>query len=385
MRTPTSLFRSAVLALLASIALFNISTAGAQALPAPTLAASAWILVDHFSGQELVAVNADKRVEPASLTKLMTAYLTFGALKQGKLKLDQTIPVSEKAWKTDGSKMFIEPRKPVTVDELIHGMIIQSGNDACIALAESIAGSEEAFVAMMNREAQRLGLKDTHFMNATGLPDPQHYSTARDLSLLARAIIRDFPEFYPLYSNKSYSYNKITQPNRNRLLWLDPTVDGMKTGHTDSAGYCLIASSKRGLRRLVSVVLGTESDNARAQESLKLLNHGYLAFDAYKLYDKGQAISKLKVFKGRSNTVGAGFSEDFVVSLPKGVPLDRLKVQLKSRQPLVAPVAPGATVGSLKLILDDKPLGEFPVQALEDVPVAGLVGRTWDAIKLFFQ
>jgi len=385
MRTPTSLFRSAVLALLASIALFNISTAGAQALPAPTLAASAWILVDHFSGQELVAVNADKRVEPASLTKLMTAYLTFGAIKQGKLKLDQTIPVSEKAWKTDGSKMFIEPRKPVTVDELIHGMIIQSGNDACIALAESIAGSEEAFVAMMNREAQRLGLKDTHFMNATGLPDPQHYSTARDLSLLARAIIRDFPEFYPLYSNKSYSYNKITQPNRNRLLWLDPTVDGMKTGHTDSAGYCLIASSKRGLRRLVSVVLGTESDNARAQESLKLLNHGYLAFDAYKLYDKGQAISKLKVFKGRSNTVGAGFSEDFVVSLPKGVPLDRLKVQLKSRQPLVAPVAPGATVGSLKLILDDKPLGEFPVQALEDVPVAGLVGRTWDAIKLFFQ
>jgi D-alanyl-D-alanine carboxypeptidase (penicillin-binding protein 5/6) len=385
MRTPTSLFRSAVLALLAWIALFNISTAGAQALPAPTLAASAWILVDHFSGQELVAVNADKRVEPASLTKLMTAYLTFGALKQGKLKLDQTIPVSEKAWKTDGSKMFIEPRKPVTVDELIHGMIIQSGNDACIALAESIAGSEDAFVAMMNREAQRLGLKDTHFMNATGLPDPQHYSTARDLSLLARAIIRDFPEFYPLYSNKSYTYNKITQPNRNRLLWLDPTVDGMKTGHTDSAGYCLIASSKRGLRRLVSVVLGTESDNARAQESLKLLNHGYLAFDAYKLYDKGQAISKLKVFKGRSNTVGAGFSEDFVVSLPKGVPLDRLKVQLKSRQPLVAPVAPGAPVGSLKLILDDKPLGEFPVQALEDVPVAGLVGRTWDAIKLFFQ
>ena len=385
MRTPTSLFHSVVLALMASIALFNISIAGAQALPAPTLAASAWILVDHFSGQELVAVNADKRVEPASLTKLMTAYLTFGALKQGKLKLDQTIPVSEKAWKTDGSKMFIEPRKPVTVDELIHGMIIQSGNDACIALAESIAGSEEAFVDMMNREAQRLGLKDTHFMNATGLPDPQHYSTARDLSLLARAIIRDFPEFYPLYSNKSYSYNKITQPNRNRLLWLDPTVDGMKTGHTDSAGYCLIASSKRGQRRLVSVVLGTDSDNARAQESLKLLNHGYLAFDAYKLYDKGQAISKLKVFKGRSNTVGAGFSEDFVVSLPKGVPLDRLKVQLKSRQPLVAPVAPGATVGSLKLILDDKPLGEFSVQALEDVPVAGLVGRTWDAIKLFFQ
>jgi len=385
MRTSTRFPRFLFTAALAAFALLGNFSAQAQALPAPTLAASAWILVDHFSGQELVAVNADKRVEPASLTKLMTAYLTFGALKQNKLKLDQVIPVSEKAWKTDGSKMFIEPRKPVTVDELIHGMIIQSGNDACIALAESIAGSEEAFVAMMNREAQRLGLKDTHFMNATGLPDGQHYSTARDLSLLARAIIRDFPEFYPLYSNKSYSYNKITQPNRNRLLWLDPTVDGMKTGHTDSAGYCLIASSKRGLRRLVSVVLGTDSDNARAQESLKLLNHGYMAFDAYKLYDKGLPISRLKVYKGRSNTVGAGFSEDFVVSLPKGVPLDRLKVQLKSRQPLVAPVSPGAPVGTLKLILDDKSLGEFPVQSLEDVPVAGLVGRTWDAIKLFFQ
>jgi len=385
MRTSTHFPRFLFTAALAAFALLGNFSAQAQALPAPTLAASAWILVDHFSGQELVAVNADKRVEPASLTKLMTAYLTFGALKQNKLKLDQVIPVSEKAWKTDGSKMFIEPRKPVTVDELIHGMIIQSGNDACIALAESIAGSEEAFVAMMNREAQRLGLKDTHFMNATGLPDGQHYSTARDLSLLARAIIRDFPEFYPLYSNKSYSYNKITQPNRNRLLWLDPTVDGMKTGHTDSAGYCLIASSKRGLRRLVSVVLGTDSDNARAQESLKLLNHGYMAFDAYKLYDKGQPISRLKVYKGRSNTVGAGFSEDFVVSLPKGVPLDRLKVQLKSRQPLIAPVSPGAPVGSLKLILDDKSLGEFPVQSLEDVPVAGLLGRTWDAIKLFFQ
>jgi len=385
MRTPHSYFRPLLAAALAAAALLGASSLRAQTLPPPALAASAWILVDHFSGQELVAVNAEKRVEPASLTKLMTAYLTFGALQQGRLKLEQTIPVSEKAWKTDGSKMFIEPRKPVTVDELIHGMIIQSGNDACIALAEAIAGTEEAFVALMNREAQRLGLKDTHFMNATGLPDPQHYSTARDLSLLARAIIRDFPHFYPLYSNKSYTYNKITQPNRNRLLWLDPTVDGMKTGHTESAGYCLIASSKRGLRRLVSVVLGTESDNARAQESLKLLNHGYLAFDAYKLYDKGQTISKLKVYKGASNTVGAGFSQDFVVSLPKGVPLDRLKVQLTSRQPLIAPVAAGAVVGTLRLTLDDKPLGDFPVQSVQDVPLAGLIGRSWDAIKLFFQ
>jgi D-alanyl-D-alanine carboxypeptidase (penicillin-binding protein 5/6) len=283
--------------------------------------------------------------------------------------------------------MFIEPNRPVTVKELLYGMIVQSGNDACIALAEVIAGSEESFVVAMNREAQRLGLKNTKFMNVTGLPDPQHYSTASDLARLTQAIIRDFPEFYPIYATKDYTYNKITQPNRNRLRWLDPTVDGVKTGQTEAAGYCLIASSKRGPRRLISVVLGAASDNARAQESLKLLHHGFVAFDAVKLYDRNFALSQLKVFKGTQNIVKAGFAEDFVLSLPKGaaVSKDAIKVQLESRQPLLAPVQQGDRIATLKLTVNDKPWGEYPVVALETVPVAGIFGRAWDSIKLYFQ
>ena len=352
--------------------------------PTPAVAARAWLLVDHSSGQPLASMNPDERVEPASLTKLMTAYLAFAALKQGLLKADQQVPVSERAWKAQGSRMFIEPKKPVTVDELIRGMIVQSGNDACIALAEAVAGSEESFVAMMNREAARLGLKNTHFMNATGLPDAQHYSTASDLARLASTLIRDFPEYYPIYSMKEYAYNRITQPNRNRLLWLDPTVDGVKTGHTEAAGYCLIASGKRGSRRLLSVVLGANSDSMRAQESLKLLNFGFQAFDAVKLYDKDQALSQPKVFKGAQATVKAGFTEDFVLSLPKGM-AEKLKVQLVSVQPLLAPLQRGQRIATLRLTLDDKPWGEYPVVALEDVPVAGVVGRAWDSVRLWFQ
>jgi D-alanyl-D-alanine carboxypeptidase (penicillin-binding protein 5/6) len=287
--------------------------------------------------------------------------------------------------------MFIEPHRPVTVSELLQGMIVQSGNDACIALAEAIAGSEESFVAAMNREAQRLGLKGTHFANATGLPDPQHYSTARDLGVLTQAIIRDFPEYYSIYATKEYTYNKITQPNRNRLLWLDPTIDGVKTGHTESAGYCLVASSLRGSRRLISVVIGTSSDNARAQESLKLLHYGFQAFDAVRLYDKGVAISELKVFKGAEGVVKAGFTDNLVVSLPKGASLanDGLRVQLESRQPLLAPVQAGDRVATLKVSVrqdgEMKPWGEYPVVALETVPVAGIFGRAWDTVRMWLQ
>ncbi len=369
------------------LALFAIlfgSFAQAQSFTPPVVAARAWLLLDAGSGQVLAAERPDERVEPASLTKLMTAYLTFSALRQKTISATQQVTISERAWKSTGSRMFVEPNKPVTVDELIHGVIIQSGNDACVALAELIAGSEELFVQMMNREAQRLGLKNSHFMNATGLPDPQHYTTARDLSILATAIIRDFPEYFPIYSQKEYRYNNITQPNRNRLLWQDPSVDGMKTGHTDSAGYCLVATAKRGPRRLLSVVLGTASDTMRAQESQKLLNFGFQFYDSVQLYRKDQVISEFKVWKGTSNSVKAGFPYDFVLSLPHGM-ASRLKASLVSQQPLVAPIAQGASIGTLQLTLDDKPWASFPIQALEPVPVAGFFGRMWDSVRLWLH
>ena len=255
----------ALVALLTTLCLPLPAMADAPA--PPPVAARAWLLMDTASGQLLAAQSEHERSEPASLTKLMTAYLTFSALKAKTLQLARTVPVSERAWRAEGSRMFIEPGKPVTVEELIHGMIVQSGNDACIALAEAIAGSEEVFVQRMNREAQRLGMKDTNFVNSTGLPDPKHYSSAHDLALVATAVIRDFPEYYRYYSIREYRYNNITQPNRNRLLWLDPNVDGVKSGHTENAGYCLIASAKRGQRRLLSVVLGTASENVAPRKA----------------------------------------------------------------------------------------------------------------------
>lgn len=359
--------------------------AQAQQLPlAPALAAKSWVLVEFGSNQFLAAERPDERIEPASLTKLMTAYLTFSALRQKTLALDQAVPVSEKAWRTGGSKMFIKVGDQVPVEELIKGMIVQSGNDACVALAEAIAGSEEAFAQMMNREAARLGMKATHFKNATGLPDPEHVTTARDLATLAAALIRDFPnEYARYYSMKEYRYHNITQPNRNRLLWLDPTVDGVKTGFTEAAGYCLIASAKRGERRLLSVVLGTESDTARAAESLKLLNWGFQFFDAMKLYAANQVVSEFKVWKGARNQVKAGFPADFVVSVPKGYG-DKLQAELVSTQPLMAPVRQGQVIGTLKLSLEGKPYGEYPVQALEDVPLGSWLARLIDTIRLWF-
>ena len=352
--------------------------------PPPSIAAKAWLLYDFTSGQPIASANQHERVEPASLTKLMTAYLTFSALRQKTLTLDQVVPVSERAWKAPGSRMFIEPSKPVKVEELLHGMITQSGNDACIALAEAIAGSEAVFAQMMNREARRLGMKETNFDNATGLPDPKHYSTAYDLGLLATALIRDFPEYYPLYSLREYRYNNISQPNRNRLLWLDPNVDGMKTGYTESAGFCLIASAKRGTRRLLSVVLGANSDSGRAQESLKLLNYGFQFYDSVKLYGKDQAVSKLEVWKGTENQLQAGFQSDFYVSVPRGQG-DQLKAELVSMQPLVAPISAGQKVGTVKVMLQNKLLGEYPVVALHNVAIAGFFGRAWDSMRLWLK
>ncbi|MHB8848025.1 MAG: D-alanyl-D-alanine carboxypeptidase family protein [Burkholderiales bacterium] len=352
--------------------------------PPPQLNAKAWLLLDLQSGQTLAEYDADRRMEPASLTKLMTTYLTFAALKQGRLKLTDIVPVSTKAWKTEGSRMFIEPNKPVTVNELLHGMIIQSGNDATVALAEDIGGSEAGFVDMMNNEARLLGMTHTHFVTATGLPDPQHYTTARDLGLVASAIFRDFPEYAPLFAIKEYRYNNITQANRNRLLWSDPSVDGMKTGHTQSAGYCLIASAHRGDRRLLAIVLGTSSDYLRASETQRLLNYGFQSFDGVRLYAANQAVAQLKVWKGKYNTVKAGFIHPVYLSVPRGRSAD-LKTTLTTRQPLIAPLFRGQVIGTMTVSLDNRVLEQIPLQALENVSVASAIGRAWDSLMLKFK
>ncbi|HSS69353.1 MAG TPA: D-alanyl-D-alanine carboxypeptidase family protein [Casimicrobiaceae bacterium] len=353
-------------------------------MPAPAIAAKAYVLVDMLSGQTLAAQNADEPREPASLTKLMTAYIAFGALRDKEIVPSQMVTVSERAWRAEGSRMFIEPRKTVSVDELLRGEIVQSGNDAAIALAETVAGSEAAFVESMNREAARLGMKNTHFVNATGLSAPQHVSTAADLARIAGAIVRDFPEYYPLYSIKEYRYNNITQSNRNRLLWADPYVDGMKTGFTDAAGYCLVASAKRGPRRLLSVVLGAGSDAARASESQKLLNYGFQFYDTVQLYQNGQSVSAVRVWKGAEKEVRAGFIADEYVTLPKGQ-AQKLKLAMETMEPLVAPVARGQRIGVVKVSLDTVPVGEFPLVALTDVPLANFFWRVWDTVRLWFK
>lgn len=368
-------------------ALLPFAASHAQSLPPPALSARSWLLLDYATGQVLAAQDADTRLEPASLTKVMTTYLVAEALAQKTLSPQQPVIVSERAWRTQGSRSFIPVNKQVAVDDLFKGMVIQSGNDASVALAEAISGNEDAFAAMMNRTAQRMGLKDTHFLNASGYfegPAPGHYSTARDLARLAATLIRDHPQAHALHATKEYTYNGIRQHNRNRLLWADPTVDGLKTGHSSAAGYCLIATAQRGPRRLISVVLGTASEEARARDSLNLLNWGYTAFDAIVLYKKGQAVSQVKVFKGAQNLVGAGFGEDFVVSVPRGM-ADKVSAQLVSRQPLIAPVAAGAVIGTLKLAVNGQPWGEYPVVALSEVPMAGFFGRLWDSLRLFFQ
>ena len=379
---PTYRRAIAALAIAAATALC-ITSAHAQTPPAPVINAKSWLLLDVSSGQVLASQSAGERIEPASLTKLMTAYLAFAALKAKTITQEQTVPVSERAWKMGGSRMFIEPKKPVTVAELLRGMIVQSGNDACVALAELISGSEEAFAGAMNREAKRLGLKNTVFKNSTGWPDPEHLTTAEDLSTLAGAIIRDFPEFYSLYSLKDYTYNGITQPNRNKLLWVDPNVDGMKTGHTESAGYCLITSVKRGPRRLLTVVLGAASDNARATESQKLLNFGFLNYDGIKLYDKGQSVAQLEVWKGSAREIKAGFDRELFVTLPKGQ-AGKVKATLVSQKPLIAPVALGQKIGSMKVTVEGRYIAEIPVVALEAVEGAGVFGRAYDTVRLWF-
>ncbi|HYN53850.1 MAG TPA: D-alanyl-D-alanine carboxypeptidase family protein [Methylotenera sp.] len=375
--------------LFASLFAFSLSQSanagGAQIAPPPSLAVKAYLLKDYNSGNIIASQKSDMRVEPASLTKLMTVYLAFKAIKNGHLQLNQTLPVSELAWKVEGSKMFIEPNKPVTVDELLHGTIIQSGNDSSIALAEGIASSETLFAEMMNKEAQRMGMKNTHYINSTGLPDAQHYTTAKDLSLLATALIHDFPtEYQRLYSVKEYTYNNITQPNRNRLLWLDPNVDGMKTGHTESAGFCLISSAKRDGVRRISVVLGAPTDAARATESQKLLNYGFQFFDSKLVYKQGQSINQLKVWKGAENQVASTVANDLFLTLPKGE-YANVRAIMSSTQPLIAPIKKGQVIGNVKFTLNGKTIDERALIAAKSIDAAGILGRAWDSIKLLLQ
>jgi len=364
-----------------------MNAASAQSLPPPTIAARSWLLLDATSGQVLASQDPEMRVEPASLTKIMTAYLAFSAVRDKKLDLNQLVSVSTNAWKVDGdsSKMFIEPNTAVRVNDLLYGLIVQSGNDAAVTLAEAVAGTVPAFADLMNREAQRMGLKNTRFANPHGLPDPNNYSTARDLSILASRLIADFPEFYKIYSTKSFTYNRITQPNRNRLLWLDPTVDGMKTGHTQAAGYCLIASARRpngnNERRLISVVLGTESDGVRAQESQKLLNWGFMNFESFKIYAKGQTVLTSSVWKGSQGDVKLGFNHDVYVSLPRGYSA-KLKPVVERTDPLVAPIPQYSRVGTLKMMADGKVVSEIPLQALEQINQATIIGRAFDSLRL---
>ena len=365
------------------LSLFAFQSFAAEVPAAPALEASAYLFFDAQSGQILTSKNPDARIEPASLTKLMTAYLTFDALKNGRLKLDQQLTASERAWKSEGSRMFLDPKVPVSVDNLIKGMIVQSGNDACVTLAEAIAGSEEGFAQMMNAQAKKLGMNNSHFVNFTGSAAPEIYTTVRDLATLSNALIRDFPQYYPTYSIKSFTYNNITQPNRNLLLYRDSSVDGLKTGHPDSAGFNLIASSKRDGRRVITVVVGTKSMEARATESSKLLNWGLSHFQTPKLYDAGKPLSKVKVYKGSENELDVGFLQAVYVTLPRGS--DEVTPVLETVQPVVAPVKKGAELGTLKLMSGNKVLAERKVVALQDIEEAGFFGRMWDSIVLWFK
>jgi len=358
--------------------------AQASFVPAvPEIAGKAFYLVDFQSGQTIAMRDPDARVEPASLTKLMTAYLTFKALKEHRLTLDQTLTVSKLGWKTSGSRMFLDPRTPAKVSDLIRGMIVQSGNDACVTLAEAIAGSEDNFAQLMTAQAKALGMQHTQFKNATGLPNPDHYTTVHDLAILSSAVIRDFPQFYPIYSMKSFSYNKITQPNRNLLLYRDPNVDGMKTGFTDNAGYNMIASSHRDGRRVVSVVVGTASPEARANESAKLLGYGLQFFETPKLYTANKAVASGEVEGGAASSVAVGFLRDVYATVPKGDGA-RVKSDLVLH-PVTAPVKVGQVVGAVNMTLDGKLVNQQPVVALQNVDEGGFFSRIWNAIKHFFH
>jgi len=369
--------------------LFLLQNSFAVATPAivpapPSLSAKAWLLIDHNSGRILVEHNSHQRVEPASLTKMMTAYVVLYAMRNGSVSAEDMVRVSEKAWRMKGSRMFIEVNSLVSVDELLKGMIIQSGNDSSVALAEHVAGNEEAFVDLMNQHARSLGMTETNFTNSTGWPDAQHYTTPHDLAILSRALIRDFPDHYTWYRIKEYTYNNIRQFNRNRLLWLDDKVDGIKTGHTDSAGYCLVASARKHDMRLISIILGAESDNARASNSRKLLNYGFRFYETFLLHRANEPLENMRIWKGENETVPLGLQEDLYITIPHGQ-RNKVTANMTVETMLVAPAKKGQTYGSVNVMLGEENLSQQSLVALEDVPEGGLWRKMVDNIKLMFN
>ncbi|GAB4183854.1 MAG: D-alanyl-D-alanine carboxypeptidase family protein [Wenzhouxiangellaceae bacterium] len=368
------------------LALFWCLSALAQApLPAPPpVAGSSHILIDYHSGRVLASEDPNLQVEPASITKIMTTYVVFQELAQGRIALTDEVTISEKAWSAEGSRMFVDVNSKVPVSELLKGVVIQSGNDASIALAEYVAGSEEAFAGLMNHFAGVIGMADSHFVNATGLPDAEHYTTAHDVALLVQALIHDFPEQYELYSEKEYTYNSIRQSNRNLLLWRDPTVDGVKTGHTESAGYCLAASAQRDGMRLISAVMGTDSEKARADHTQALLNYGFRFFETVSLYQPQETLATRPVWKGTLSEVPLGVAEPWYLTMPRGRYND-LDAQMAIDQRLLAPLPEGAEVGHAVIMLDGEEIDRRPLVTLQEVPEAGFFGRTWDSVKLWVE
>ncbi|WP_234273152.1 D-alanyl-D-alanine carboxypeptidase family protein [Billgrantia zhangzhouensis] len=387
-------FRARLLPLMLFSLLLVVSQALAQAVPTPQpqamipappqIAAKSWILMDADSGRVLVEHNADERLPPASLTKLMTAYLVERELNRGNINLDDRVRISENAWRTGGSKMFIEVNTDVSIRDLLHGIIIASGNDASVAVAEHLAGGEAPFADMMNQHASRLGMHNTHYANATGLPHPEQYSSARDMAILSQYIINDYPEHYAAYSEKYFTYNDIRQPNRNRLLWRDPTVDGLKTGWTTEAGYGLVASAKRDDMRLISVVMGTSSEEARAQETQKLLSYGFRYYETLKLYDQGAVLNSPRIWGGEKNELRVGVDRDVTMTLPRARNQE-LSARLDIRQDLTAPISLGDRVGTLEVRLGDEVVGEQPLVALESIEEGGLFKRLFDQVRRFFS
>ncbi len=354
-------------------------------IPAPPqLGVKSYILIDHATGDVVAENNPDEILEPASLTKLMTAYTVFKALGDGQVNLDDEVRVSERAWGTEGSRTFIEVGSTVSVENLLQGMIVQSGNDASVALAEHVAGSEEVFADLMNFYADQLGMESSSFRNSTGLPDPDHHMTARDAATIARAIITEFPEYYMWYSQREFTYNDIEQPNRNLLLWRDESVDGLKTGYTEAAGYCLVTSAERAGMRLVSVVLGSHSVEARANDSQALLNYGFRFFETYRLYSEGDEVTTARVWKGETETVSLGVAQDHFLTIPKGR-YDSLMSETAVEEDLTAPIEAGALLGTVTISMNGEELVELPLVALADVAEAGLWQRIKDGISLWFQ